>query len=56
MDSLIDLAIISRLNLIVGEPDPKFGKVQGRRGTEGLTADLYVKIPAGSESELRLWA
>ena len=43
------------LTTIVGEPDPKFGKVQGRRGTEGLT-DLSVKIPAGSESGLRLWA
>ena len=41
---------------IVGEPDPKFGKVQGRRGTEGLTTDSYVKIPDGSESWLRLWA
>ena len=44
------------IQILVGEPDPKFGKVQGRRGTEGLTADLYVKIPAGSESGLRLWA
>ena len=42
--------------VIVGEPDPKFGKVQGRRGTEGLTTDSYVKIPDGSESGLRLWA
>ena len=41
---------------IVGEPDPKFGKVQGRRGTEGLMTDSYVKIPDGSESGLRLWA
>ena len=42
--------------VLVGEPDPKFGKVQGRRGTEGLTTDSYVKIPDGSESGLRLWA
>ena len=42
--------------MIVGEPDPKFGKVQGRRGTEGLTTDSYVKIPDGSESGLRLSA
>ena len=45
----------SVFNLLVGEPDPKFGKVQGRRGTEGLTTDSYVKIPDGSESGLRLW-
>ena len=41
--------------VLVGEPDPKFGKVQGRRGTEGLKTDSYVKIPDGSESGLRLW-
>ena len=41
---------------IGGEPDPKFGKAEGRRGTEGLNADSYVKIPAGLESGLRLWA
>ena len=41
---------------LVGEPDPKFGKVEGRRGTEGLIADSYVKISAGLESGLRLWA
>ena len=40
---------------IVGEPDPKFGKVQGWRGTEDLTTDSYVKIPDGSESGLRTW-
>ena len=32
--------------MLVGEPDPIFGKVEGRRGTEGLLADYYVKIPA----------
>ena len=32
----------------VGEPD--------LRGTVGLTADSYVKISAGLESGLRLWA
>ena len=42
--------------VIVREPDPKFGKVQGQRGTEGLTTDSYVKIPDRSESGLRLWA
>ena len=35
---------------------PILRNLQGRRGTEGLTADLYVKIPARSESGLRLWA
>ena len=42
--------------LVVGEPYPKFGKVEGRRGTEGLIADSYAKIPAEWESGLRLWA
>ena len=39
---------------IVGEPKPKFGKLQGRGATEGLKADSYVKQPAGSEYGLRL--
>ena len=30
--------------------------LEGRRGTEGLTTDSYVKIPDGSESGLCLWA
>ena len=32
--------------MFVGEPDPIFEKVEGRRGTECLIADSYVKIPA----------
>ena len=44
------------MSYIVGEPDPKFGKAEGRRGTEGLITDSYVKIPPGLESVLRLWA
>ena len=39
---------------IVGEPRPKFGKLQGRGAIKGLKADSYVKQPAGSESGLRL--
>ena len=35
---------------------PILRNLEGRRGTEGLTADLYVKIPVESESGLRLWA
>ena len=31
---------------IAGEPDQKFGKVQGWKGTEGLTAISCVKIAA----------
>ena len=30
--------------------------LEGRRGTDDLTADSYVKIPARLESGLRLWA
>ena len=30
--------------------------LEGLRGTEGLMADLYVEIPAGSESGLHSWA
>ena len=33
------------LYALVWEPHPKFGKIQGWRGTEGLMADPYVKIP-----------
>ena len=40
---------------ISGGDTSKFGKVQGRRCTEGLMADSYVKLPGGSESGLRLW-
>ena len=40
--------------LLVGEPRPKFGKLQGRGAIKGLKADSYVKQPAGSESGLRL--
>ena len=39
---------------VVGEPRPKFGKLQGRGAIKGLKADFYVKQPAGSESGLRL--
>ena len=35
---------------------PILRKVEGRRGTEGLITDSYVKIPAGLESGFRLWA
>ena len=35
---------------MVGEPRPKFGKLQGRGAIKGLKADSYVKQPAGSES------
>ena len=27
--------------ILVGEPDPTFGKVEGRRGTEGLITSFY---------------
>ena len=40
--------------IIVGEPRPKFGKLQGQGAIKGLKADSYVKQPAGSESGLRL--
>ena len=39
---------------VVGEPKPKFGKLQGWGATEGLKADPYVKQPAGSESGFHL--
>ena len=32
---------------LVGEPRPKFGKLQGRGAIKGLKADSYVKQPAG---------
>ena len=35
---------------------PILRNLEGRRGTEGLIADSYVKISAGLESGLRLWA
>ena len=35
---------------------PILRNLEGRRGTEGLTTDSYVKIPDESESGLRLWA
>ena len=35
---------------------PILRNLAGRRGTEGLRTDPYVKIPAKSESGLRLWA
>ena len=35
---------------------PILRNLEGRRGTEGLIADSYVKIPAELESGLRLWA
>ena len=35
---------------------PILRNLEGRWGTEGLIADSYVKIPAGLESGLRLWA
>ena len=39
---------------LVGEPRPKFRKLQGRGAIKGLKADSYVKQPAGSEYGLRL--
>ena len=33
---------------------PILNNLEGRRGTEGLTADPYVRIPAGLESGLHL--
>ena len=35
---------------------PILRNLEGRRGTEGLTTDSYVKIPDRSESGLRTWA
>ena len=35
---------------------PTIENLEGQRGTEGLTVDSYVKIPAGLESRLRLRA
>ena len=35
---------------------PILKNLEGRRGTEGLITDYYVKIPAGLKSGLRLWA
>ena len=35
---------------------PILRNLEGRKGTEGLTTDSYVKIHDGSESGLRLWA
>ena len=35
---------------------PILRNLEGRRGTEGLITDSYVKIPPGLESGLRLWA
>ena len=35
---------------------PILRNLEGRKGTEGLVTDSCVKIPAGLESGLRLWA
>ena len=35
---------------------PILRNLEGRRGTEGLITDSYVKISPGLESGLRLWA
>ena len=35
---------------------PILRNLEGRRGTEGLITDSYVKIPPRLESGLRLWA
>ena len=35
---------------------PILRNLEGRKGTEGLTAGSYVKIPVRLESVLHLWA